>query len=177
VSVKIGDSALDTLNIMSVNAAEQAFLSCCGSTRWASAMAAARPFASGAALVDAADRIWAGLEPTDWREAFAAHPRIGESGGAAPHAGAKADWSSSEQSGVRDASASLRLRLAAANREYDSRFGYRFIICATGRSAEAMLADLDRRLANDPDQELRVAAEEQCRITRLRIGRLLESIT
>lgn len=185
------EAAVGALNAWTVDAAERAFLGCCGSVGWARAMTAARPFVSVAALVDAADRIWADLEPADWREAFAAHPRIGETSRKTSgetsvperHAsqgrlsGGHGEWSAEEQSGVRDASTVVRLRLAAANREYDERFGYRFIICATGRSAEAMFEDLARRLTNDPEQELKIAAEEQRKITRVRIGKLLESMS
>src|SRR5262249_44203493 len=161
---------------------------CCGSRRWAQAMAEARPFVSAAALVDAADRIWAGLNAADWLEAFAAHPRIGDTSAepspgpretpvARASANAHQEWCSGEQSGVRDASAGLRLRLAEVNREYDARFGYRFIVCATGKTAGLMLAELERRLTNRPEQELQIATEEQRRITRLRIGKLLDSMS
>jgi OHCU decarboxylase len=154
---------LDELN-RSASAAE-AFLRCCGSTRWAGAMSAARPFASTAALADAADTIWNGLGPSDWREAFASHPRIGERAGDA--------WAAGEQAGALAAAADIRRRLLEANRAYEARFGYIFIVCAEGKTAGELLAIVERRLANDPDDELRVAANEQRLITRLRLAKLL----
>jgi len=112
----------------------------------------------------AAERAWWGLGPDDWREAFAAHPRIGERG---PDA-----WSAAEQAGMSSAADATRRALAAGNRAYEERFGQVFLICAIGRSAADMLADLERRLGNDPVTELRVAAAEQAKITRLRLEKL-----
>jgi 2-oxo-4-hydroxy-4-carboxy-5-ureidoimidazoline decarboxylase len=121
----------------------------------------------------AADRIWASLEPEDWLEAFRSHPRIGEPGGSgAP--GRSGAWSADEQAGARAMTDAVGQRLAKANREYEARFGYLFIVCATGKGAEEMLAILERRLANDPGEELRIAAEEQRKIMRLRLAKLLD---
>lgn len=125
-------------------------------------MTAARPFASVPALEVIADVVWSALAPGDWLQAFAAHPRIGSRGGGA--------WSAQEQSGVAD---SARARLAQLNRDYEARFGHVFIVCATGRSGAEMQATLERRMENNPDDELRQAAEEQRRITRLRLEKLL----
>jgi 5-hydroxyisourate hydrolase / 2-oxo-4-hydroxy-4-carboxy-5-ureidoimidazoline decarboxylase len=119
------------------------------------------------AMIAAADTIWAGLDRADWLEAFAAHPKIG--GDAAK------GWSAAEQAGAASASRDVLARLAEANREYEARFGYIFIVCATGRSAEEMLQRLEGRLDNDPLIELRVAADEQRKITRLRLAKLLEA--
>ena len=134
-------------------------------------MAAARPFASADAMDTAADTIWRALDRADWLEAFAAHPRIGagRSGGAG-----QAGWSDQEQAGVAGAEARMKQRLADANRDYEARFGYIFIVCATGRTAAEMLALLEGRLRHDAGDELRVAAEEQRRITQLRLRKLLE---
>jgi allantoicase len=137
----------------------------CGSRRWAAAVAAGFPFVDGAALMAAADRAWWSLEPADWLEAFAAHPRIGESGGGA--------WSKGEQAGAAGAAEATRRALAEGNQAYEQRFGHIYIVCATGRSADEMLALLGARLGNEPDAELRVAAEEQRRITRLRLMKWL----
>jgi 2-oxo-4-hydroxy-4-carboxy-5-ureidoimidazoline decarboxylase len=127
-------------------------------------MAAARPFADDAAVAAAAERAWWALEPADWREAFAAHPRIGER--------AAAEWSRREQAGMDGAAAGTRRALADGNRAYEARFGHVFLICATGRAAGEMLAELERRMANDPAAELREAAGEQAKITRLRLDKL-----
>jgi 2-oxo-4-hydroxy-4-carboxy-5-ureidoimidazoline decarboxylase len=157
---------LDELNALDAEAAARELRRCCGSTRWSQRMAAARPFPDLAALIGAADRIWADLERGDWLEAFAAHPTIGEKAGPA--------WSAQEQSGVAGAPLEVTARLAIANRDYEARFGYIFIVCATGKSAAEMLGLLERRLGDDPEQELRIAADEQRKITRLRLARLLD---
>jgi OHCU decarboxylase len=138
-------------------------LSCCGSTEWAQQMEEARPFPDLPALLDAADRVWRSLSETDRQEAFRAHPRIGErvSGQAAE-----------EQSGARDASEATLAALDRANREYEEKFGRVFLVCATGKSAEEMLALCGARLHNDAGTEMRVAAEEQRKITRLRLQKL-----
>lgn len=127
-------------------------------------MAEARPFSAEKELFADADRIWAELSEEDWLEAFAAHPRIGAraSGQAA-----------AEQAGARGASPETLTALARANREYEERFGYIFIVCASGRSAEEMLDLCRRRLHNAPAEELKVAAEEQRKITRLRLEKML----
>ena len=169
---------LDALNAMDGGAAGRELLRCCGSTRWAEQMAAARPFPTFDAAVETADRIWWALDEADWREAFAAHPRIGARGaggaGGARPAGT-GEWSAQEQSRVADARVEVVDRLAAANRDYEARFGYIFIICATGKSAADMLEALERRLGNAPDRELRIAAGEQGNITRLRLAKLVEA--
>lgn len=146
---------------------------CCGSSRWVSSMVARRPFRSLDAVLDAADDVWWSLEATDWREAFAHHPRIGEHSSAAPQDERARGWSSAEQAGVSTAHDTVRDALAAANREYEHKFGYIYIVSASGKTAEDMLSLAHQRLANEPDTELRVAAEEQRKITRLRLERLL----
>jgi OHCU decarboxylase len=162
---------LAELNALDDAAAVREFLRCCGSSRWAREMAAARPFAGLEAMETRADAIWWALEPDDWREAFAAHPKIGA---ANPGAAGERDWAAQEQSGVAVAAHGTLRRLAAANRDYEARFGYIFIVCATGRTAAEMLALLEARMRHDAGEELRIAAEEQRRITRLRLGKLLE---
>jgi 2-oxo-4-hydroxy-4-carboxy-5-ureidoimidazoline decarboxylase len=153
---------LDALDTASCT---EALLRCCGSRRWAAAMAAARPFASAADLHEAALRIWNQLEPADWREAFAAHPRIGGKANSA--------WSRAEQAGAANAGDAVREELARMNADYERRFGHVFLICASGRSAEEMLAELRRRIHHSPSEELHLAAAEQAKITRLRLDKLL----
>src|SRR5215813_11345986 len=118
---------LTGLNELDDDAATRELLRCCGSTRWAQRMKAARPFRDAASVTEGADAIWWSLEPADWLEAFAAHPKIGEA--------ATTAWSAEEQAGVAVAGGDVRRRLAAANRDYEARFGYIFIVCATGKSA------------------------------------------
>ena len=157
---------LADLNTLDDEAASRAFLRCCGSTRWAAQMAAARPFAGVEALAASADAIWRALAEADWLEAFAAHPRIGSSGGSG--------WSDDEQAGVAGAPEQTRRRLEEVNRHYEARFGYIFIVCATGKTADEMLVLIERRLRHRPGDELRIAAEEQRKITQLRLRKLLE---
>jgi OHCU decarboxylase len=146
--------------------------SCCGASRWVAEMVARRPFGTLDALLAEADEVWWTLDPEDWREAFAHHPRIGERAGAAPQDARGSAWSAGEQAGVAAASGDERAELAAVNRAYEERFGHIYIVCATGRSAEELLAIARARLTNDADDELRVAAEEQRKITRLRLEKL-----
>ena len=154
------------LNALSDEAAVAAFRRCCGSIRWGREMTAARPFASSDRIGARADAIWASLSAADWLEAFGSHPRIGEPGGGR--------WSSEEQAEASPATLAVRERLAAANREDEARFGYIFIVCAAGKRADEILAALEERLANAAEAELMVAADEQRRITRLRLAKLLD---
>ena len=135
-------------------------------------MAAARPFGSAESLAEAADRTWRGLSKDDWLEAFAGHPAIGGSTAKAGSGQSRA-WSLREQSGTRGATTETLAELALLNREYAARFGHVFLVCATGRSAAEMLALGRQRLRNDPATELATAAEEQRKITRLRLEKLL----
>jgi OHCU decarboxylase len=125
-----------------------------------------RPFGLREAIFNAADEIWKSLDPSDWLEAFAHHPRIGEE--------TNNSVAAREQSGVKSATDDIRAQLAQINRDYEQRFGYIYIVCATGKSAEEMLAIARDRLNNDPSTELAVAAEEQRKITQLRLAKLLE---
>ena len=156
------------LNALPEHGAVMELLKCCGSSVWAETMASARPFDDLESLCNHAERIWWTLGSTDWLEAFRAHPRIGERK-------AGSGWSAQEQSGMNTAAAATAGALARANEEYFARFGYIFIVCATGKSAEEMLSILQSRIHNDPSDELRIAAAEQNKITRLRLGKLISS--
>jgi 2-oxo-4-hydroxy-4-carboxy-5-ureidoimidazoline decarboxylase len=150
----------------------RAFLTtCCGSTRWVERMLERRPFGSDAELLAAARSEWFALTPDDWREAFGHHPKIGDRESLRARFPDTADLAAHEQRGVAAASDATLDALAAANRVYEETFGYIFIICATGKTAAEMLALLRDRLANDPQTELRIAAEEQAKITQLRLFR------
>jgi 2-oxo-4-hydroxy-4-carboxy-5-ureidoimidazoline decarboxylase len=133
----------------------------CGARRWVDRMLIRRPFGSRDALLAVARDEWFLLDEADWREAFSHHPKIGQK---------SADRiASKEQSGVSGAAADVLTALAEGNRAYEEKFGYIFIVCATGKSAEEMLALLRQRLPNDPTKEIRIAAEEQAKITALRL--------
>jgi OHCU decarboxylase len=150
---------------------------CCSSTAWVNGMLDRRPFGSREALLRAADEVWESLDAPDWLEAFAHHPRIGESKSAAPQDERARGWSGGEQAGMRNAPPQLRAALARANSTYVARFGYICIICATGKSAEELLSTTLARLNNDLATELRVAAEEQRKITELRLEKLVATLS
>jgi len=161
------------LNVLPRYRAQEELLKCCGSAAWAREVSRRRPFASFAGLLEAADEIWWGLDPVDWMEAFRAHPQIGQRR-SATHTSTQAQaWSAHEQSGMSRAGVGVTIDLEEANQEYLAKFGHIFIVCASGKSADEMLALLRSRLPNLPEQEIRVAAEEQNKITRLRLEKLL----
>jgi 2-oxo-4-hydroxy-4-carboxy-5-ureidoimidazoline decarboxylase len=158
--------------------AEKEVLACCGSRAWAQALASERPVTSEAMLLEAADKIWRNLTEADWLEALECHPRIGE----LPKAEAKAKeaavarserWSAEEQSQAGMASEAIKIALRDRNRDYETRFGRTFIVCATGKSASEILEILLKRLRNDLRTELLEAAAEQRQITRIRLQRWL----
>jgi allantoicase len=188
------------IDALSPNTAAQTLRACCGSSAWVAAMAARRPFGDFAALTRQADEVWNGLTPDDWLEAFANHPRIGDRTGGRPEArsagGGRGDgggrpearsagggrvnenaenarWSRQEQAGTASADRDTLQALEEGNGAYEERFGHVFLICASGRSAEEMLAALRERLGNDPATELRIAAEEQRKITRIRLDKVV----
>ena len=167
------EGPIGKLNRLSVEEARAALLACCGSTRWTSEVVALRPFWDVGQLLNIGGRVWRELGREDWLEAFRAHPKIGEKQ-AQRETGAEARaWAEGEQARAREASDETLDALTEANREYEERFGFIFIVCATGRSAEEMLASLRERLNNDPETELRLAAGEQWRITELRLRKFL----
>lgn len=166
VSAVIVFMTLEDLNGLSAEEAERELLRCCGSQRWAKAVAARRPFKSKEDLHRTAEIEWLKLKYPDWLEAFSHHPRIGER--------AKAQgFAKQEQSGTAAATDATMLSLESLNRLYEEKFGFVFLICATGKSAEEMLGALQRRLPNGRDVELKNAVGEQAKITRLRLEKLL----
>lgn len=176
-------TGLTRLNGMSHDDALAGFLQCCTASAWAEEMTRLRPYRDEHALFETAERVWREGGAGAWRAAFDGHPRIGEKeprpvasvdGGRAA-SDAERRWSQAEQAAASMASSDTRAQLAAAQRDYENRFGHIFLICATGRSADDILAALRTRMNNDPDTELRVAAHEQAAITRLRLEKLLSS--
>jgi allantoicase len=138
-------------------------------------MANERPFETLNVLIESAHRIWWSLDGDDWLEAFRSHPKIGEKKTAETVSTQAQQWSGQEQAGVNTASAETTDALATLNRAYDQKFGYIFIICATGKTSGEMLAALRERLEHDAAEELPVAAAEQSKITELRLKKLLTS--
>lgn len=165
---------IEELNGASIDDAFAAFLQCCGSVKWAKGMADARPFHDTQELLMCADRVWWSLDENDWLEAFSAHPKIGEK---RQSKSSESDrWAKEEQSGAnRSASATLDA-LLKANHDYELRFGYIFIVCATGKSGEEMLALLNHRIGNKPATEIQIAAEEQRHITHIRLNKLIGNL-
>jgi 2-oxo-4-hydroxy-4-carboxy-5-ureidoimidazoline decarboxylase len=160
------------LDSASPQEARRLLTTCCASSAWVERMLHRRPFGSADALVTAAREAWLNLTHTDWLEAFSHHPKIGDRASLATRFAATAYLSAQEQSGIDDATAQVLKDLAAGNRAYEEKFGYIFIVCATGKSAGEMLALLRERLRNNKETEIRVAAEEQGKITELRLERL-----
>jgi OHCU decarboxylase len=152
-----------------------AMLACCAARRWAQSMVALRPFQTVETLSLTADEVWSTMEEADWIEAFASHPRIGERK-STPRQNQSAAWSKQEQSGAASAASAasdVLEQLAEGNAAYEQRFGFTYIVCATGKSADEMLGILERRLANDRAAELREAAEQQRQITQIRLRKWL----
>lgn len=168
-------SGLARLNALSPGQAEADLLTCCGSREWAWRMAAMRPFRTEPILLDAADEVWWSLRREDWLEAFRSHPRIGEKKAEAGQTAREQGWSRGEQAGMDSAEDATRRALADGNRAYEERFGHIYLVCASGRTADELLAILQARLHNPPEREIIVAAEEQAMITRLRLKKLLAS--
>ena len=167
--------ALSRFNSLPAEEARAELGRCCGAARWVEAMAARRPFPDAAALYGAADEVWAGLGPSDWSEAFAHHPRIGDKEALRARFASTRQWAAGEQAGVNAAAEETLDALARGNRDYEARFGHIFIVCATGKGADEMLGLLQERLRNDRESERRVAAAEQAKITRIRLEKLLSS--
>ena len=163
------------LNSLTADEAAKELLQCCGSKRWAHEMVTGRPYASLETLLARADDIWWSLDPSDWLEAFRSHPKIGEKKAADKVSAQSEAWSGQEQSGVANAPQNTVDSLAALNEDYEQKFGFIFIICATGKTSDEMLAALCERLPHDPAAELPIAAAEQSKITSLRLKKLLTS--
>jgi 2-oxo-4-hydroxy-4-carboxy-5-ureidoimidazoline decarboxylase len=164
---------LSDLNVLPAAARAEALGTCCGSSAWIATLNEQFPFTSSAALYEAAERIWNDLGEAHWREAFTHHPKIGDINALKEKFASTATWAAGEQGAVRQASQETLEALAAGNEAYEQRFGYIFIVCATGKSADEMLALLQARLPNEPSQEIHVAKGEQAKITRLRLEKLL----
>jgi OHCU decarboxylase len=162
------------LNELAPEEARKELLKCCGSTRWTETLERHRPYASLEQLIAKANDAWWSLNETDWLEAFRSHPKIGEKKAANAVSAQSQEWSAQEQQGVQNAAQEAIDKLAMLNRDYEKKFGFIFIVCATGKSSDEILALLQQRLANDASTELPIAAAEQARITELRLRKLIE---
>jgi allantoicase len=168
-------ASLQRLNRLPKKKAVKIFLDCCGSTKWAKQMAGQGSFSTPEALFQAAASTWSALSREDWLEAFRHHPAIGAKRSTAKRSAIATHWSASEQSTAQTAPREVLAALLAENRAYAEKFGHVFLICATGKTSEDILQALRQRISNTAEAELRIAAEEQNKITRLRLEKLLAS--
>lgn len=168
---------IEQLNALPEVACAEALERCCGASAWVRGMAAHRPYADAAILHSAADACAATLTESDWLQAFSHHPRIGDVSSLRARFAATATWAGGEQSGAEAADEGTLTALAEGNQAYAARFGFIFIVCATGRSAGEMLGLLRERLPHERAEELRIAAREQIKITHLRLDKLLSEDT
>jgi 2-oxo-4-hydroxy-4-carboxy-5-ureidoimidazoline decarboxylase len=160
------------LDRVEIDEARALLRTCCGSSAWVEGMLLRRPYRTREGLLAAARQVWFGLDRSHWLEAFSHHPKIGDRDALRGRFAATRHLSEKEQAGVAAAREETLDALARANEEYDAKFGYIFIVCATGRSAEEMLAMLQERLQNEPEAEIQIAAEEQAKISELRLMNL-----
>jgi 2-oxo-4-hydroxy-4-carboxy-5-ureidoimidazoline decarboxylase len=164
---------LEELNTLSEEDAFAELFKCCGSTNWANLLSAARPFRSIVQLLAASDKIWLSCTSEDALEAFSHHPKIGDLKNIEKTFAATSAWAGGEQAGVNHADKQTLMALAKGNEDYALRFGYIFIVCASGKTASEMLGLLQARIYNDKNAELEIARAEQNKITHLRIEKLL----
>lgn len=169
-------NGLRRLNVLQPPAAEAEFLKCCGAKKWARQMSQQLPFRNTRELLETAEAIWWDLSRQDWLEAFRSHPKIGEQKPAAETSAASLAWSGKEQAGISGANAETVESLAELNRRYEEKFGFIYIVCASGKSSDELLTILRERLNNDSKTELTIAAREQAKITTLRLDKLLASL-
>ncbi len=164
---------LAEFNALPVARAREELLRCCGCSRWASAVLEARPFQGKPGLLAASDTIWAKTGKADWLEAFSHHPRIGGRDALRAKFAATSAWAQAEQVGAVNAGEAVLDALSAGNAEYENKFGFIFVVCATGKSAAEILDLLKSRLPNDAATEMGLAAGEQNKITKIRLEKLL----
>lgn len=157
---------------MTIQHFKQEIFNCCGCTNWVNQLAGKFPFESTQELKTESDKIWFSLNEKDWKEAFTHHPKIGDVESLKKKFASTANWASGEQAGVQSAEEQTLRELKRGNDVYEKKFGYIFIVCATGKSAPEMLALLKSRLNNSAEEEIKIAAAEQNKITHLRIDKL-----
>ena len=168
---------LKRINESSVAEAHEGLRQLCGSNAWCGKLTALRPFAGSSGLHAAADAAFDELSDDDWIEAFSYHPKIGDIDSLRTKFAGNKQWSAAEQSGMALADERTIIELAEGNQAYEARFGYIFIVCASGKSAAEILARLQARLGNDAITELAIAANEQRKITHLRIDKLIDQLS
>jgi 2-oxo-4-hydroxy-4-carboxy-5-ureidoimidazoline decarboxylase len=145
---------------------------CCGSNEWVINLLSKFPMSSVPEIKSASDQTWFSLKEEDWKEAFTHHPKIGDMEALKKKFASTSAWAEGEQSAVKSAATEVLNELKRANEQYEKKFGYIFIVCATGKSADEMLKLLNERLPNSPQEEIAVAMKEQNKITHLRLDKL-----
>jgi OHCU decarboxylase len=162
---------LDDWNVAPADEAGTALLSCCGSPEWVRMLLERRPYASLTSLIVDAEAVWFALPESEWLAAFACHPRIGERKAETESTVQFAAWSGREQSSAQATLAAVDKALAEGNKAYEEKFGFLYIVFASGRTAPELLAILEERLGHDRPAELTEAARQQWEITKLRMTR------
>jgi len=165
--------SIEELSNLNSEKAFEEFLKCCGSTSWANKLSEIRPFNSIENLLNSSDAIWLNASKQDGLEACKHHPKIGDLKNLGKKFASTKDWAGSEQAGVSVAANQTIIALAEGNLLYEKKFGYIFIVCATGKTADEMLALLNDRLPNDSEVEFKIAMNEQNKITHIRLKKLL----
>lgn len=163
------------LNDLPLTQLKETLTKCCGSRSWVEKMCSIFPVANEHTLLNQADKNWLECNEDDWMEAFRHHPKIGDIDSLKNKFFSTGKWAEEEQSAVKNTTPEVLEALAAGNKLYEDRFGYLFIVCATGKSAEEMMSLLRSRLLNTPEDELRIAIKEQNKIMQMRLMKLLQS--
>ncbi len=161
------------LNSLSQSEAFTELFKCCGSTSWAKQLSGLSPFENIKDLFDKSDILWANATKEDGLEAFTHHPKIGDLKNLEKKFASTKEWAGGEQSGVNSANTEVLVALAEGNKNYEAKFGFIFIVCATGKSAQEMLDLLNARIGNDLETEFKIAMNEQNKITKIRLEKLL----
>jgi len=157
---------------LDVEKKSEMLLQCCGSTNWVNKMIASLPAEDLVDLLEIAEEQWYVCSEQDWREAFSHHPKIGDIDSLKEKFASTAHWAEGEQSSVKEAAEQTLRQLAEGNNEYETKFGYIFIVFASGKTADEMLGLLKQRLYNSAEVEIQIAMEEQLKITKLRLEKL-----
>ncbi len=165
---------LHDLNTLSKNQLRQELFKCCGSHAWVDRMLNFFPADDMAELLYDAEDQWYECGEADWLEAFTHHPKIGDMDSLKKKFATTAGWASGEQGAVAHASEETLHALAKGNAAYEKKFGFIFIVCATGKSADEMLQLLNERLPNSREEEIKIAMDEQNKITQIRLQKLVE---
>lgn len=165
---------LQAFNFSALPEATELLTACCGSRNWVEGMLQKRPFKTPDDLFQTAESIWLGLGECDWLEAFTHHPKIGDLDALRTKFASTAALAGQEQAGASGAAEQILQSLKSANASYEKKFGFIFIVCATGKSAKQMLDILTGRLYGSRANELKTAAAEQAKITRLRLEKLVQ---